>query len=164
MPEPPPLRPILRTWFRMLGLTRQTPEAWHRARLREELVERRRARTAFWPHVSETADVLFCVRRAQYDGYGAVGARLPSAVFRSPSGRLATAYMLTKYTSRWAFYRVLVRLCGRPHLGREAKVVREVVNPAKDAKLAVVAARHGIDAVAFVRMGQKLRKVWPFLP
>lgn len=49
-------------------------------------------------------------------------------------------------------------LCGAP------AAVREVVNPAKDGKLDEVAVRHGINLVAFRRVGRTLRCVWPLLP
>ena len=72
----------------------------------------------------------------------------------------AYAYMLAKYTSRWAFYRTAALLCGAPDAG----AVREVVNPGKDSKLDDVAVRHGIDPIAFRRVGWWLRWVWPRLP
>ena len=68
--------------------------------------------------------------------------------------------MFAKYTSRWGFYRMAALLCGAP----DAATVREVVNPAKDSKLDEVAVRHGMNPVAFRRVGRTLRCVWPLLP
>lgn len=61
------MRPFMRHWHGMLGLVSHSPP-WYRARLREELRERRAALIG-WQKLSETADVLFCVSRACYDGF-----------------------------------------------------------------------------------------------
>ena len=42
--------------------------------------------------------------------------------------------------------------------------VREVVNPGKDAKLLEVAGRHGIEGESFIRVGRRVRRVFPLLP
>ncbi|OTB11314.1 hypothetical protein K445DRAFT_307234 [Daldinia sp. EC12] len=145
---------ILRQWHKLLGLRRQTPLSWHRDRLREELQERRDA-TRPLEKLSETADVFFSISRAKYDGFPV--RTLPHF---SVSHVLVYAYMLAKYTSRWAFYRVAAFLCGAPNYG----IVREVVNPAKDNKLDEVASRHHIDQREFKRIGRRLRRVWPLFP
>ncbi|KAJ5431729.1 hypothetical protein N7445_008227 [Penicillium cf. griseofulvum] len=58
----------LRLWFQTLSLPQQSHLSWHRARLREELCERRTAKTS-WQKLSETSDVLFSITRSQYDGF-----------------------------------------------------------------------------------------------
>jgi hypothetical protein len=146
---------ILIRWHKVLGLQRQAPASWHRARLREELLERRLAPTRI-ARVGETSDVLFSVSRAAYDGFPI---RTRRTLVLSRTG-FAYAYMFAKYTSRWGFYRVLARLCRRP----APRAVREVVNPSKDAKLGEVAVRNGMDPAAFTKVGRRLRLVWPLLP
>ena len=77
-----------------------------------------------------------------------------------PYNALVYTYMLGKYTGRWSFYRVSALLAR----AADPRGVNEVVNPGKDEKLAVVAGRHGIDPVRFVRTGRTLRRFWPLLP
>lgn len=181
------MRPIgevlLRRWHNMLGLARQSPPSWYRDRVREELRERRSATTT-WQRLSETADVFFSISRARHDGFPVQSSsslllfprRRPqpcphpgprswprSQLFAGSRYPLVCAYMLVKYTSRWAFYRSAAFLCNTAAT-RKTKVVSEVVNPAKDHKLHEVALRHGIDPVEFVRVGRWLRMVWPLLP
>ncbi|KAI8962047.1 hypothetical protein F5Y11DRAFT_204459 [Daldinia sp. FL1419] len=145
---------FLHRWHKLLGLQRQTPLSWHRDRLREELRERRDAGTPL-EKLSETADVFFSISRAKYDGFPV----RPLPRF-SVSHVLVYAYMLAKFTSRWAFYRMAAFLCGAPNPG----IVREVVNPIKDKKLDEVASRHRIDKDKFRRIGRRLRRVWPLFP
>ncbi|KAF9045638.1 hypothetical protein BDP27DRAFT_1520423 [Rhodocollybia butyracea] len=52
----------------MLGLQRQSPPSWYRDRVREELHERRTAKTTL-QKLSETSDVFFAIIRANYDGF-----------------------------------------------------------------------------------------------
>ena len=87
---------LLRRWHGMLGLSRQSPPSWYRDRLREELRERRTAKTP-WRKLSETSDVFFSISRAQYDGFSV--RKLPP--FVASRHVLVYAYMLAKYTSRW---------------------------------------------------------------
>jgi len=145
---------LLRRWHGMLGLSRQSPPSWYRDRLREELQERRIAKTP-WQKLSETSDVFFSISRAQYDGFPV--RKLPP--FVASRHVLVYAYMLAKYTLRWKFYRTAAILCNAPH----SDLVREVVNPSKDHKLDEVASRHQIDPVEFKRVGRQLRRVWPLL-
>jgi len=146
---------ILMRWYRMLGLSRQSPPSWYRDRLREELRERRTAKTP-WQKLSESSDVYFSTSRVRYDGFPV--RRLHSSV--SFPHVLVYAYMLAKFTSRWTFYRTTAMLCDVPHYNS----VREVVNPSKDHKLEEVALRHHIDPIGFKRVGRQLRRVWPLLP
>ncbi|KAK8038428.1 hypothetical protein PG994_015195 [Apiospora phragmitis] len=133
------MRPCFHRWHRVLGLPQQAP-SWYRARLFEELRERRLASTPL-DKLSETADVLFCVSRSYYDGFPVRKVPLPSpATF---VGRLLYTYMLTKYTSRFLFYRTAAGLCDITRY----QAVREVVNPGKDKKLDEVAFRHQLDPV-----------------
>jgi hypothetical protein len=139
----------------MLGLARQSPPSWYRDRLREELQERRTARTR-WQMLSETSDVFFSISRAMHDGFPV--RKLPPM---STSRHAAVyVYMVAKYTLRWKFYRVAALLCHAPR----RDLVCEVVNPNKDHKLKEVASRHQIDPAAFKRVGSKLRRFWPLLP
>ncbi|KHN94157.1 uncharacterized protein MAM_07997 [Metarhizium album ARSEF 1941] len=144
---------ILPSWHRLLGLSSQRPP-WYRARLREELAERREARTAL-ARLSETSDVFYTLGRARHDGY---------PLRRTPAFRLGHApvyaYMLSKYTSRWIFYQAAAFLCGSARF----RQVREVVNPARDVKLGQVASRHHLEPGEFVRVCRRLRRVWPLLP
>ncbi|PHH91763.1 hypothetical protein CDD83_10407 [Cordyceps sp. RAO-2017] len=144
---------LLLRWHRLLRLQQQTLP-WYRQRLREELSERRLAASA-WQRLSETADVFYTISRAHHDGHLLRG--LP----KFSLGHIPVlAYLVPKYTLRWAFYRVAACCCRAP----DPASVREVVNPAKDRKLCDVAARHGIDPTAFVRVCRRLRLVWPLLP
>ena len=151
----PTVNTLLERWHRMLSLPGQSPPAWYRDRLREELWERRTAETG-WQKLSETSDVFFCISRARYDGFPI--RKLPS--FATSRNILVYTYMLAKYTFRWKFYRVAAMLCNAPHYD----LVREVVNPSKDHKLSEVASRHQIDPVEFKRVSHRLKRVWPLLP
>ena len=142
---------FLRWWLQRLNLPKQSPPAWYRDRLREELKERRAATTSL-RRLSETADVYFTCSRAEYDGFPL--RKLP------PCSALASAYMVGKFTSRWMFYRLLALSCRCLEHGS----VREVVNPGKDSKLREVAMRHQIDCSRFMTVGRRLRRVWPLLP
>jgi len=146
---------LLTRWHRFLGLPRQAPPSWYRHRLCEELQERRAANT-FWRKLSETSDVVFSISRANFDGFPV--RRLPPFVASRHS--LLYAYMLSKYTLRWTFYRAIARLCSAPNY----RSIREVVNPGKDRKLEEVASRHRIDVDKFCRVGRRLRRIWPLLP
>lgn len=73
---------------------------------------------------------------------------------------LVYAYMVCKFTSRWAFYGAAARLAGAPNPGS----IREVVNPRKDSKILEVCERHGLDAAKFGRVCRLLRRVWPLPP
>ncbi|KAK8098846.1 uncharacterized protein PG998_012087 [Apiospora kogelbergensis] len=150
------MRPCFHRWHRVLGLPQQAP-SWYRARLSEELRERRLASTPL-TKLSETADVLFCVSRSCYDGFPVRTVPLPSpATF---AGRLLSTYILTKYTSRFLFYRTAAGLSDIT----QYRSVREVVNPSNEKKLEEVAFRHQLDPVSFKRVARLLRRVWPLLP
>ena len=148
------LTSILRRWHRLLGLSRKPTQSWHQERLLDELRELREAKTPV-ERISETSDVFFTISRAAYDGCPI--RELPSlTIHHAP----VYAYMLGKFTSRWAFYRVAAYFCGSLHY----HTVREVVNPSKDSKLDEVATRHNIDPVKFKRIACRLRRFWPLLP
>ncbi len=138
----------------MLGLPRQSAPSWHRNRLREELRERRTAKTC-WQKLSETSDVFFSISRARYDDYPI--RKLPA--FVALRHFLVYAYMMAKYTLQWKFYRTVAMLCRPPDYP-----VREVVNPSRDHKLHDVASRHQINSIKFERVARRLRNVWPLLP
>ncbi|KAF5309271.1 hypothetical protein D9758_019068 [Tetrapyrgos nigripes] len=146
---------VLKRWHKTLGLSLQSPPSWYRDRLREELRERRSART-FLERLSETSDVYFSIIRARYDGFPI--RNLPPFNFSRHSS--VYAYMVAKYSLRWGFYRVTALLCRAPC----RYSIREVVNPAKDSKLKEVASRHEVDQDKFIRIGRTLRRVWPLLP
>lgn len=146
---------LSKRWFRFLDLPRQSSPSWYHDRIKEEIEELRAAET-YLEKLSEASDVVFAFERARNDGCPVDG--LPSSV---PShGGLVYAYMIGKFTSRWAFYRTLAVLCKAP----QPNLVREVVNPSKDTKLDTVAFRHRIDAGKFRKVGRRLRRVWPLLP
>lgn len=145
---------LLRPWYRMLGLSRQSPPSWYRDRYLEELQERREAKTPL-DKLSETSDVFFVIVRSRYDG--APVRHQPSFAV---SHVLIYAYMMAKLTSRWSFYRTAAILCKDPHYN----LMCEVVNPGKDYKLDEVAFRHHIDPVKFKKVCRMLRRVWPLLP
>ncbi|KIK59251.1 hypothetical protein GYMLUDRAFT_97755 [Collybiopsis luxurians FD-317 M1] len=150
-----PLNTLLRRWFKILSLQRQSPPSWYKDRLREEFRERRAAKTPL-QKLSETSDILFTIIRSHYDGFPVRS--IPTFVFSRHI--LVYAYMLGKFTLRWGFYRTTAFLCRAPHYA----TVNEVVNPSKDDKLAVVALRHQIDPEKFKRVGRRLRWIWPLLP
>jgi len=147
------LRKILARWHACLNLS-QHPRQWYRDRLREELHERRTARSA-WQELSETADVFYIISRAQWDGYPL--RQLPR--FKT-SHIVVYGYLFTKYSLRWQFYRVAARRCNCP----APDAVREVVNPSKTRKIREVAERHGIHPAKFVQVCRDLRSKWPLLP
>ena len=149
---------LISKWLTLLNLAHQTPQAWHRARLREELLERRHA-TTLLARLSESSDVFFALHRARHDGF---------PVRRAPTFRLSRhgpvyAYMLAKYTLRWGFYHLVARLC-RGSRGQGRGLVCEVVNPAKDSKLDEVARRHGFQVEKFRSVARRVRWAWPLLP
>ncbi|KAH8738303.1 hypothetical protein BGZ61DRAFT_502206 [Ilyonectria robusta] len=127
-------RALLR-WHGFLRLPRH-PQSWYKDRLREEICERRLATTPF-QKLNETADVFYIISRVQYDSHAL--RRLPDFILPH---LVVYAYLLSKYTSRWQFYRVAASY----HKVRE------------------VACRHGIDPTSFIRVCRRLRMVWPLLP
>ncbi|KAF3089948.1 hypothetical protein TWF225_005167 [Orbilia oligospora] len=145
---------ILKPWFRMLSLAQQSPPSWYRDRIREELQERRIAKSKLHK-LSETSDVLFAISRARYDGFP-IHKLPPFTIQHFP----VYAYMLAKYSSRWGFYRMAAVLCKAP----QYNLVREVVNPGKDHKLNEVSSRHNLNQEEFRRVGRRLRRFWPLLP
>ncbi|KAF2030453.1 hypothetical protein EK21DRAFT_65488 [Setomelanomma holmii] len=145
---------VLRSWLTGLRLAQQSP-SWYRNRLREELQERRIAVTSLH-RLSESSDILFSILRAQHDGHP-VGTPPPFRLWRNS---LVYGYMVTKYTSRWSFYRMAARLSRNA----DHRTIYEVVNPAKDEKLEEVALRHNIDPLKFRRTCCRLRRIWPLLP
>ncbi|RYO86278.1 hypothetical protein DL766_003323 [Monosporascus sp. MC13-8B] len=140
------VRALLGCWYRVMGLPRHTP-SWYRDRLREELRERREARTPF-KKLSETADVFYIISRSRHDGHPIRD--LPPFSLRH---LLIYPYMVGKLTLRWSFYRAAACLC-RAEARVDSSSVREVVNPAKDRKLYEVASRHYVDAEAGWVAGQ----------
>ena len=142
-------------WLGMLRLAQQSPPSWYRSRIREELRERRAARTA-WQKLSETSDVFFSILRAEHDGYP-IRSLPPLSLWRSSP---VYTYMVAKYTLRWGFYRIAARLCRSP----DHRLVCEVVNPVKEHKLEEVALRHRIDPLTFKKTCRRLRRAWPLLP
>jgi hypothetical protein len=153
---PPKFDAFLRRWHRMLGLAHYSPPSWYRDRLREELYERRTAKTPLLK-LSETSDVFFSIIRAHYDGFPV--RKLPPFV-ASPRYVILYGYMLAKFTLRWAFFRTAAMLCRAPN----HDMVREVVNPGKDHKLDVIALRYQLDPDEFKRVCRRLRRLWPLLP
>ena len=145
---------LLKRWYRMLALPRQSP-SWYRDRVREELYERRNATTP-WQRFCETSDVFFSSSRAKYEGCQVVKLPPPATTAHIP----IYVYMMVKFTSRFMFYRTVCLLCNISH----RRSVREVINPHKDSKLDQVSSRHHIDVAKFRRVGRRLRRVWPLLP
>ena len=144
---------FLTLWHAALGLQRQGPRSWHSDRLREEVQELDEART-YVEKVSEASDVLFTISRARHEGFDI--RPLPSLFDRKYT--LAYLYMVGKFSSRWLFYLTASLICRAPH------AVREVVNPTKEEKLFLVAARHQLDPTKFTRVCRKLLRIWPLLP
>ncbi|KAI5920299.1 hypothetical protein F4810DRAFT_713653 [Camillea tinctor] len=145
---------LIHHWHSWLDLP-QHPSIWYHERLREEIQERVEAQAqggiAF---LSETADVYYTISRASHNGYQITPVPF---VFRARAHALPYLYMVAKFTSRCAFYRVASRLAG-------GAGVREVVNPLKAAKRHEVAMRHGMDPARFQRVCRRLLKVWPIFP
>ncbi|EHA51059.1 hypothetical protein MGG_14838 [Pyricularia oryzae 70-15] len=145
----------LHCWHTFLSLPRQAPVSWHRARLREELVERRAAVTSI-SQLSETADVVFTISRARFYGHHFQSHMLIAV----PAGGLL--YMVAKFSLRWAFYRIVAYACGAR--GRKLKDVREVFNPRKTGKVDEVAGRHGLDPRICRIWAKRVKAFWPLLP
>lgn len=113
-------RLLLLRWHMFLHLPRQRP-SWYRERLREELLERREAPTSL-QKLSETADVFYVLSRAMHDGYPLQS--VPP--FKPIRHILIYAYMVSKYTSTWLFYRVAAEvpvLCRLQNNGRRVLVL-----------------------------------------
>ncbi|KAK6512646.1 hypothetical protein TWF481_001527 [Arthrobotrys musiformis] len=128
---------ILKPWFKMLGLSRQSPPTWYRDRIREELLERRVAKTRLHK-LSETSDVFFAISRARYDGFPI---RQPPPF--NPSHLHVYAYMLAKYSSRWGFYRAAAAICGADRYD----VVREKHNTVYySASMSLASTRSSVEA------------------
>lgn len=145
----------LRLWLKSLNLPRQPQASWHRDRLREELKELRLAKTRF-SRLSEASDVMFLIKRAQYDGFTCRRIPFLSGHQTAP----ICVYMLAKFTSRWFFFKVAALICKE----KRWNSINEVVNPSKDEKVASVACRHQMDPEIFQRVSRGLRRVWPLLP
>lgn len=143
---------FLQRWHRFLALPRQSSPTWHSDRLAEERLEVQEA-NGIIECLSEASDVVFAVSRAHHDGF-LLDEQLP------PFSVTTYAYMVGKFTMRWAFYKTAAWLCGAPNVGG----VREVINPKKDHKLAEVGGRHGIEEERFRRVGGRLRRVFPLFP
>jgi len=139
----------------MLNLAHQSPASWHTARATEEIEELLEAPNRIY-RLSETTDVFFAISRAKYDGFPIES--IPSFPETFPRS-IVYPYMIWKYTARWALYKAVAKFCGG-----DWKNMREVVNPGKDSKLVEVALRHNIDPVKFVKVGRRIRRVWPLLP
>lgn len=146
---------LVKRWYGILGLPRQVP-SFYPSILAGEIEELGLAEIAL-EKFSETSDVYFARTRAFYDGYPADGGVPHFATWKNI---LIYAYMIGKYTLRWGFYRTAAALSSAPR----AHLVRDVVNPSKDSKLDVVAARHGIDQAKFRTVCHRLRWIWPLFP
>ena len=107
--------------------------------------------------VSELADVLYTATRAAEAGHA-----VPHPLSARPLLAAAvTPYMLLKYTSRFALYRLAACRVG----GKDAwRTVREVRNPAKPAKVREIAEGAGLDPDAFAAECGRLARFWPLLP
>lgn len=119
--------------------------------------------TTYLEELSEQSDVFFILSRSCYDGFP-VGPLQPLFILfdirRSARNALVYAYMIGKYTSRFAFYRAVSWKCGH----RGWWEVREVINPGKEVKLGQVARRHGIEERRFKEVAGQLLRFWPILP
>ncbi|RKU45485.1 hypothetical protein DL546_008301 [Coniochaeta pulveracea] len=131
MPSRPPSL-LLSKWHKMLNLPRQACPAWHRDRLLEEQIELQQAKGTI-ARLSEFSDIIFAISRAHSNGY-LFDRQLPPL----RANWHVYSYMFSKFTLRWSFYRTAAWLCRAPNVDG----VREVINPAKDYKLAEVAGRH----------------------
>ncbi|KAG4433807.1 hypothetical protein IFR05_010721 [Cadophora sp. M221] len=149
---------VLKPWFRILALPRQTPKAWHTIRLAEEEREFLAA-TTLLERLSEESDRFFTIGRATHDGYLIGDQPAFSASWRNV---LVYTYMFVKFSSRCAFYQTAAVL-SRAGAGRW-KPVRETMNPRRQFKLRTIAGRHGICPDRFEAVCWKLRWVWPLLP
>ena len=141
---------ILGIWHRSLGLAKYEPR-WYRARLVEELAERRKSKS-YLSKLSETCDVYYIIQRAQLDGYPLV--RIKFNVYQI----FPIIYMVLKYSSRWGLYRI----CGI--LSRAEIPIREVINPLKSSKIKEVAMRSKVDFIRFEAIVKMALKFWPLLP
>lgn len=148
------LQRLVQCWIRKLSLKRQLSRAWHRARIREELQERRMASSAL-QKLSETADVLFSINRAQHDGVFI--RKLPRSL--SLRHLPVCVYMIAKFSLRWGFFRTAALLSQE----KNYRAVCEVINARKNHKLAQVAVRHRMSP-KFVQICHRLRRFWPLLP
>lgn len=107
--------------------------------------------------LSEESDVFFTIGRATHDGFDISTQPAFTACWRNA---LVYGYMLGKSSSRCLFYQTAALLC-RAEQWRE---VREVINPAKEAEVRIVAGRFGIEPEAFVRVCWWWRWVWLLFP
>lgn len=135
------LQRLVQRWIRRLSLTRQLSRTWHRARILEELQERRMAISTL-QKLSETSDVLFSIYRAQHDGVFLRRLPLPLSFHHLP----VCVYMIAKFSLRWLFFRMAALLSQE----KNYRAVCEVINPSRNHKLVQVAVRHRMSST-FVR-------------
>lgn len=132
---------LLHRWHAALNLPQQSL-SWYRARLAEEIRERRCASSSL-ARLSETADIFYILSRSRLDGHSLRA--LPALnIMQLP----IYAYLFAKFTARWHFYRAAAYLSGSSDWRR----VREVINPRRDHKIIEVAARQRLEPVKFTRV------------
>jgi hypothetical protein len=155
---------FLHLWHGMMSLQSQSPPSWYEDRLREEVVALSLA-TGYIEKLSEESDLFFLLSRSQYDGFPQrvlpplLHPWFPLLTFRFRNA-LVYAYMILKYTGRFAFYRAVARRCGDENWWD----VREVIDPADDSNLEEVAKQHGIEEERFKKVAKRLLRWWPLLP
>ncbi|KAH9225038.1 hypothetical protein DL95DRAFT_452756 [Leptodontidium sp. 2 PMI_412] len=138
---------ILKPWFQLLALPRQTSKTWHIIRLAEEKREFLAATTPL-ERLSEESDHFFTIGRATHDGYN-IGEQ--PAFAASWRNALVYTYMFGKFSSRCAFYQMAAVLC-RAGAGRW-RPAREVMNPSRQFEVRTIAERHGICPDRFESIG-----------
>lgn len=143
----------LSKWHTFLAMPRHDRK-WYRQRFREELAELRQSSHTL-DRLSETADVLYALQRSVHDHYP-----ISSSVKTKPAHIVPLIYMMCKYSSRWTFY----RFCGWMS-GGSSHPISEVMNPAKDSKIRIVAERSNLkNTERFVKIAKGLRRFWPLFP
>lgn len=136
---------LIHYWHTTLDMPKYD-EAWHRRDLADELAEYQEAKglISVW---SELSDVAYTYTRSQWSGHENI--TFPLSQWRLYVGII---YMIPKYTLRWNFFRKL------GHQFDKNLNIREVRNPKRVFKLAVIAEKYQLDPHQFQTRAEEMLK------
>lgn len=146
---------LIDLWHNKMNMPIRDPE-WYPYAVEDELQEYLDAveqKLGILMRVSEAADVLYCITRAQHDGYPA-GEELMGQFLQFH----VVLYMFAKLSARRLFYL---------HLSKKLPPYTDMYslrNPRKIEKLISLAQKHGYDEAELCRLATRQLKYWPLLP
>ena len=141
---------VLRMWHDHLGMPIES-QKWYEQDLRDEMAEYHEEKFGILK-LSELSDVVYTCSRAAWNGYSL------TFPFSPVMYALGAAYMLPKYTLRWAFFKKAGNRAG------SSLQLRDVRNPRKTHKLRLIANENSIDPDVFERVCKAQLKYWLLLP